>query len=82
MFVDGDEAVITHYELDPDDRLLRRGRTEEWLTRQDTVALAATPAAAALIRQWARQTAEHGAIQDPDDELDTDQDVEPHHDTA
>lgn len=69
VFVDGAEVLVHHYELDPDDRLLRRGRTVDWLARQDTAATHASPVAAALIRRWAQQTAEYGAVDDSDDEL-------------
>lgn len=68
LFLDGVEVQqITCYELDPDDRLLRRGRTAEWRERQHAIAAAASPAAAELIRRWADQTAEHGAVDDLDD---------------
>jgi hypothetical protein len=67
LFLDGVEVQqVTCYELDPDDRMLRRGRGEEWRERQYTIAATASPAAAELIRRWADQTAEDGAV---DDEL-------------
>ncbi|MGW4527792.1 hypothetical protein [Amycolatopsis sp. NPDC004378] len=70
LFLDGVETrQVTCYELDPDDRMLRRGRTTEWLARQHAIAAGASPAAAELIRSWAEQTAEHGAVDDLDDEL-------------
>src|SRR5690348_484861 len=69
LFLDGVEVrQVTCYELDPDDRMLRRGRHTEWLQRQHDIAAAASPAAAERIRQWADQTAEHGAVDDLDDE--------------
>jgi hypothetical protein len=71
LFLDGVEAQqIAYYELDPDDRMLRRGRTGEWRERQHASAAAASPAVAALIRKWADQTAEYGAVDDLDDEPD------------
>ncbi|WP_370973971.1 hypothetical protein [Amycolatopsis sp. cg9] len=73
LFLDGVEVrQVTCYELDPDDRMLRRGRSAEWLQRQHDLADAASPAAAELIRRWADQTAEHGAVDDLDDEDDPD----------
>lgn len=68
LFLDGVEArQVTCYELDPDDRMLRRGRATEWLARQHAIAAGASPAAAELIRTWAEQTAEHGAVDDLDE---------------
>lgn len=68
VFVDGAEVPVRHYELDPDDRLLRRGRAADWVARQDAAATGASQAAGVLIRRWAQQTAERGAVDDPDDE--------------
>lgn len=73
LFLDGVEVrQVTCYELDPDDRMLRRGRGAEWLQRQHAIAAAASPAAAELIRRWADQTAEYGAVDDLDEEFDDD----------
>ncbi|ASR39990.1 hypothetical protein BAY61_32435 (plasmid) [Prauserella marina] len=63
IVVDGRETEATYYELDPDDRRLRRGDPAEWLCQQELRAAAATPAAAAWIRRWAAQTAQHGEIE-------------------
>lgn len=62
IVVDGRETAATYYELDPDARLLRRGRTDEWLRQQEQRATQASPQAAMWIRGWARQTARDGAI--------------------
>jgi hypothetical protein len=75
LFVDGVQMhEVTCYELDPDDQLLRgdRDRRAEWLELKDEVAAAASPAAAELICRWAAQTAEHGAVDDLDTEVETD----------
>lgn len=78
LLVDGAEVQLTVYKLDPDDRLLRRDRAAEWLTRQDTIAATASPVAGALIRLWARQTAEHGAVEDPNGDLCRASDLDDH----
>lgn len=71
LFLDGVQVRPTAcYELDPDHRLLRRGRTTDWLQRQHTIAAGASPAAGELIRRWADQTAEYGGVDDLDDEYD------------
>jgi hypothetical protein len=74
LFIDGVRVdVDAVYELDPDDRLGRAYDTAAWLDKQSRIAEGASPAAAALIRKWAAETAEHGCV-DPDDDEVTDAD--------
>jgi len=42
IFVDGIEADVTSYVLDPDHRLLKKGRATEWLAQQESRAVAAS----------------------------------------
>jgi hypothetical protein len=62
IFVNGTKADVTSYVLDPDHRLLKKKRAAEWLAQQECRATAGSPAAAALVRNWAQQTADRGEV--------------------
>ncbi len=69
VLVDGHQTEVAYYEIDPDAKLLRRGRTGSWIAQHERRALHASPQAAYWIRSWAHQTARDGCIT-PDEDND------------
>lgn len=63
LFIDGRRAEIaSHHTIDPPDTKRRGFDQEIWIGEHDQAARSASPAAADVIRRWARETAADGHV--------------------